>query len=208
MSIKCKIHLKLLSKRHFRQYVIVISRTSFRVNLDSLICLNIKELLGRSRHHIWSLIDSTGIRTHDHLVLKRTLNYLAKVAKWLSCVLSTYLHGGFDCMLLLLVGLRVWIPLLSLKLPIWRLLQARSSLTFRQTIECRFTLKLVRDMTITCSQMHRTNRNLQYSSVIWLVWLNDWVCAYEQSGCGFESRCCHLNTFSVSSKTFYRLSDI
>ena len=151
MSIKCKIHLKLLSKRHFRQYVIVISRTSFRANLDSLICLNIKELLGRSRHHIWSLIDSTGIRTHNHLVLKRTLNYLAKVAKWLSCVLSTYLHGGFDCMLLLLVGLRVWIPLLSLKLPIWRLLQARSSLTFRQTIECRFTLKLVRDMTITQS---------------------------------------------------------
>ena len=208
MSIKCKIHLKLLSKRHFRQYVIVISRTSFRANLNSLISLNIKELLGRSRHHIWSLIDSTGIRTHDHLVLKRTLNYLAKVAKWLSCVLSTYLHGGFDCMLLLLVGLRVWIPLLSLKLPIWRLLQARSSLTFRQTIECRFTLKLVRDMTITCSQMHRTDRNLQYSSVIWLVWLNDWVCAYEQSGCGFESRCCHLNTFSVSSKTFFRLSDI
>ena len=208
MSIKSKIHLKLLSKKHFRQYVVVISRTSFRVNLDSLICLNIKELLGRSRHHIWSLIDSTGIWTHDHLVLKRTLNYLAKVAKWLSCVLSTYLHGGFDCMLLLLVGLRVWIPLLSLKLPIWRLLQARSSLTFRQTIECRFTLKLVRDMTITCSQMHRTDRNLQYSSVIWLVWLNDWVSAHEQSGCGFESRFCHLNTFSVSSKAFFRLSDI
>ena len=208
MSIKCKIHLKLLSKKHFRQYVVVISRTSFRVNLDSLICLNIKQLLGRSRHHIWSLIDSTGIRTHDHFVLKRTLNYLAKVAKWLSCVLSTYLHGGFDCMLLLLVGMRVWILLLSLKLPIWRLLQARSSFTFRQTTECRFTLKLVRDMTITCSQMHHTDRNLQYSSVIWLVWLNDWVSAYEQSGCGFESRFCHLNTFSVSSKAFFRLSDI
>ena len=208
MSIKCKIHLKLLSKKHFRQYFVVISRTSFRVNLDSLICLNIKQLLGRSRHHIWSLIDSTGIRTHNNLVLKRTLNYLAKVAKWLSCVLSTYLHGGFDCMLLLLVGMRVWILLLSLKLPIWRLLQARSSLTFRQTTECRFTLKLVRDMTITCSQMHHTDRNLQYSSVIWLVWLNDWVSAYEQSGCGFESRFCHLNTFSVSSKAFFRLSDI
>ena len=208
MSIKCKIHLKLLSKKHFRQYVVVISRTSFRVNLDSLICLNIKQLLGRSRHHIWSLIDSTGIRTHNHLVLKRTLNYLAKVAKWLSCVLSTYLHGGFDCMLLLLVGMRVWILLLSLKLPIWRLLQARSSFTFRQTTECRFTLKLVRDMTITCSQMHHTDRNLQYSSVIWLVWLNDWVSAYEQSGCGSESRFCHLNTFSVSSKAFFRLSDI
>ena len=41
--------------------------------------------------------------------------------------------------------------LLSLKLQIWRLLRTRSSLTFRQTRECRFTLKLARDMTITCS---------------------------------------------------------
>ena len=27
-----------------------------------------------------------GIRTHNHLVRKRTLNYLAKLTKWLSCV--------------------------------------------------------------------------------------------------------------------------
>ena len=45
----------------------------------------------------------------------------------------------------------VRIPLLSLKLQIWRLLRARSSLTFRQTIECRFTLKLVHDFIITYS---------------------------------------------------------
>ena len=25
------------------------------------------------------------------------------------------------------------------------------------------------------------------------VWLNGWVFVYELSGCGFESRCCHLN---------------
>ena len=35
-------------------------------------------------------------RTHNHLVHKRTLNHLAKLAKWL----STYLYGAFDCMLL------------------------------------------------------------------------------------------------------------
>ena len=35
---------------------------------------------------------------------------------------------------------------------IWRLLRARSSLTFRQTIECGFTLKLVRDMIIAYSE--------------------------------------------------------
>ena len=47
----------------------------------------------------------------------------------------------------------VRILLLSLKLQIWRLLQARSSLTFRQLIECGFTLKLVRDMIITYNQL-------------------------------------------------------
>ena len=43
----------------------------------------------------------------------------------------------------------VWIPLLSLKFQIWRLLRASRSLTFWQTIECGFTLKLVRGMIIT-----------------------------------------------------------
>ena len=33
-------------------------------------------------------------------------------------------------------------------LSIWHLLRARSSLTFRQTIECEFSLELVRDMLI------------------------------------------------------------
>ena len=28
---------------------------------------------------------------------------------------------------------------------------------------------------------------------LWPVWLNGWVFVYEMSGCGFESRCCHLN---------------
>ena len=37
-------------------------------------------------------------RTHNHLVHKRTLNPLAKLAKWLGCVVSTYLHGAFECM--------------------------------------------------------------------------------------------------------------
>ena len=50
----------------------------------------------RTRHHIWSLGDSNGIRTHNHLVRKRTFNHLAKLTKWLSCVVSTYLYGTFD----------------------------------------------------------------------------------------------------------------
>ena len=58
----------------------------------SIVFLNVKELLARSRCHIWSLSDSNGIRTHNHLVRKRTLNHLAKLAslaKWLSVCLRT-----------------------------------------------------------------------------------------------------------------------
>ena len=83
--------------------------------------------------------DSNGIRTHNHLVRKQTLNHLTKLPKSLSFRLRT------KC-------LWVWIPLLPLKLQIWRLLRARSSLTFRETVECRFILKLVPDMTITYSK--------------------------------------------------------
>ena len=36
----------------------------------------------------------------------------------------------------------------------------------------RFTLKRVRDMIITYSQMHRTDKYSQHSSIIWPVWLN------------------------------------
>ena len=42
-------------------------------------CLNVKELLARSRRHIWSLSDTNGIRTHSHLVCKRILNHLARL---------------------------------------------------------------------------------------------------------------------------------
>ena len=46
------------------------------------------------------LSDCNGTRTHNHLIRKRTLNHFAKLAKWLSCVVSTYLSGAFDCMFL------------------------------------------------------------------------------------------------------------
>ena len=61
---------------------------------------NVKELLAQNRLEIWSLSDCNWTRTHYHLVRKRTLNHLAKLVKWLSCVLSTYLYGAFDCMFL------------------------------------------------------------------------------------------------------------
>ena len=81
-------------------------------------CLNVKELLARNRRDIWSLSNSNGIRTHNHLVRKRTLNHLAKLAKWLSCVVIIYLYGAFDCMLSS-CHVQIRVPLLSLKLQIF-----------------------------------------------------------------------------------------
>ena len=52
----------------------------------------------------------------------------------------------------------------SLKLQIWHLLRARSSLTFRQTIGCRLFLKLVYDI-ITYSYSHKKLDSLE----IWAV---------------------------------------
>ena len=69
----------------------------------------------------------------------------------------------------------VRIPLLSLKLQIWSLLQARSSLTFRWTIECRFTLKLVLNTMITYNQYHScllffSGSGLRTDSVTRITW--------------------------------------
>ena len=44
-------------------------------------CLNVKELLARNRREIGSLSDCSGTQTHNHLIRKRTLNHLAKLAK-------------------------------------------------------------------------------------------------------------------------------
>ena len=46
-------------------------------------CLNVKELLARSRREIWRLSDCNWTQTQNHLVLKRRLNHLAKLAKLL-----------------------------------------------------------------------------------------------------------------------------
>ena len=82
---------------------------------------------------------------------------------------------------------------LSLQLQIKRLFWARSFLTFRQCKKCGFTLKLVRNIIITYSQMQSTDKYSQHSSIIWPVWLNGWVFIYKLSGCGFKLRCCHSN---------------
>ena len=48
-------------------------------------------------------------------ICKRTLNHLAKLTKWLSCVVSTYLYSAFNCMLFSChVRLSEWIHTLYL----------------------------------------------------------------------------------------------
>ena len=69
-------------------------------------------------------------------------------------------------------------------------------------IECRFNLKLVRNMIITYRQIHRTDKYSQHRSIIWPVWLNGWVFVYELSGRAFESRFCHQ-----SIKLLYKSMD-
>ena len=99
-----------------------------------------------------------------------------------------------ECMLLSCpVRFSEWIHTLQFTLNVKELLdQSRRQVWVSK---CEFTLRLVRDMIITYSQMHRTDKYSQHSSIFWPVWLNGWVFVYELSGCGFESRCCHW--FSV-----------
>ena len=70
-----------------------MSRTSSRMNPPSIVYLNVMDFVAWSRRNIWSLSDSNEIRTHNHLVRKRTLNHLTMLVKWLSYVVSTYLYG-------------------------------------------------------------------------------------------------------------------
>ena len=77
---------------------------SFQSESSFYSCLNVKELLTRSKQEIWSLSDWNGTWTHNYLVRKQTLNHLAKLAnlaKWLSVRLWTK-------------WLWVWVPLQSL----------------------------------------------------------------------------------------------
>ena len=57
-------------------------------------CLNARELLAWNRCDIWSLSDSKGIWTHNHLVHKRTLNHLAKLVIWLNGWVFVYELSG------------------------------------------------------------------------------------------------------------------
>ena len=93
-----------LSVRCIWMYALVMSRTRFRVNPYSIVSWmsrnTLLETVARNRRDIWSSSDCNWTRTQNQLIRKQTLTYLAKLAKWLSCVVSTYLNGAFDCIFL------------------------------------------------------------------------------------------------------------
>ena len=94
------------------------------------------------------LSDCNWTRTHNHLIHKQTLNHLAKLAKWLSCVVSTYLYGAFDCTFLSChIHVSGW------------------------NIECGFTLKRVRDMRRTYNQLqsYTSDFSLFIQIQIWII---------------------------------------
>ena len=63
-------------------YVLIMSRTRFRMYPHSTDAWMFRNSLLKTS-------DCNGTRTHDHIVRKRILNQLARLTKWLSCVVST-----------------------------------------------------------------------------------------------------------------------
>ena len=97
-------HIYLITKFIFYWlYVIIKSCTRFRVNLHPIVTWMSRNSLLETPCDIWYLSVSNEIRTHNHLVCKRTLKHLAK---WLSVRLRTK-------------WLWIRIPLLSLNFCFW-----------------------------------------------------------------------------------------
>ena len=61
------------------------------------------------------------------------------------------------------------------------------------SIKCGLTLKSVRALIRTYSQMQRRDKYSQLLSIIWWAGPKDWVFVNELSGCRFESPCSHFN---------------
>ena len=77
-----------------------MSHTGFQSKSALCSCLIVKELFAQRSREIWRWSDCKWTRTQNHWVLKRALNHLAKLTKWLNCVLSSYMYGAFDCIIL------------------------------------------------------------------------------------------------------------
>ena len=86
-------------KKKFSELTVCSYHIMYALQSDSTLYsrLNVKKLLFQNRRDIWSLSDCNGTRTDNHLVHKRTINRLARLPKWLSCVVSTCLFILLRC---------------------------------------------------------------------------------------------------------------
>ena len=73
---------------------------------------------------------------------------------------------------------------------IWSLSGCNGTQTYNHLVHKQ---TCIHDMIRLYTQMHHTEKYSQHSSITWPVWLNGWVFVFEISGCGFKSRCSHLN---------------
>ena len=94
----CKVHLTVCSCHVTYAFQSVSTLFNY---------LKVKEHVAPNSCKIWSLSDCNWTQTQNHLVRQRTLNHLAKLTKWWSCVLITYLYGTFDWMFLS-CQVRIW----------------------------------------------------------------------------------------------------
>ena len=84
------------------------------------------------------------------------------------------------------------IPVAVIKFSDIKPVSSKRLLDIETTKECGFTMKRVRYMIRTYSQVQGTDKYSQKSSIIWPVWLNGLVFVYKLSGCGIEAVCSHL----------------
>ena len=72
---------------------------AFQSESTLYMSVNFKVLLTRSRRDLLILSDCNWTRNKNHLVRKRTLNRLGKLAKWYGCFVYNYLNSALYCML-------------------------------------------------------------------------------------------------------------
>ena len=76
---------------------------------------------------------------------------------------------------------------------------SKEFLDIKATIECGFTMKCVRDVTRTYSQMHATDKYTEHTWTIWPVGPNGWVFIYALSDSGFQSSWNRVNFWFCAS---------
>lgn len=187
---------------------------AFGVNLHFL-SVNIKDLIAPNRYNIWNISDCEGTRTHNHLSCKQTPDQLAEPAKWLGCILSTYICGAMAVLInshinfkgqsTLCNCLNLRDLLVQRRNNIWNLSNCNGSRThyhlvrkrtlnyldkLGQWLSCFFSTYLLIKTHSQCNlqiSIHYTAYLCgQFGQIIECSFTNQMVC-------GFESLCSHLN---------------